>query len=929
ELLGGAENLAYIIYTSGSTGQPKGAMNTHRGIVNRLLWMQATYGLNEQDRVLQKTPFSFDVSVWEFFWPLLTGARLVLARPGGHRDGQYLRELIIKEQITTLHFVPSMLRVFLEEEGLEDCRTLRRVISSGEELPAEVAARCFSRLANAELHNLYGPTEAAVDVTWWECERGWEGSVPIGRPIWNTQVYVLDGAQRPVPQGVLGELYLGGVGVGRGYWQRAELTAEKFVPDPYGGERGARLYRTGDVVRQVGAGVLEYVGRADYQVKVRGNRIELGEVEARLAQHSGVRESVVVVRDDEQHGAHLVAYVVAAPDESVSASQLREHLRRELPEYMIPGQFVMLDQLPLTSNGKINRRALPEARSVEREAWVAARTPIEETLADIWSKVLGVEQIGVKDNFFELGGDSILSIQIVSKAKQAGLEFEPKQLFQHQTVAELATIVKIRTAIEEEQSIIEGPVPLTPIQHLFFERNFTDLHQLNQSLMLEVRGTPEPEQLRQAIEHLYLHHDALRLRFELNEAGWQQFNEGAAPREIFSCVNISNLPEDAQTTSMSETVAAVQSGLDLSSSPLLKAVLFERGAGRAARLLLVVHYLVADSVSWRILLEDLQKVYTQLNRGEELLLGPKTTSFKQWAEKLVEHAGSIIVESSYWLNALSRKVARLPFDYQDDNETTSPQSVLVKLDPEETNALLEQVLPAYRVQMDEVLLTAAAQSFKSWTGQPLLVDLEVHGREDLLLELNLTRTVGCLSSVYPVLLDVDDEATPGEALNSIKKQLRDIPGKGIGYGLLRYLSENGVAARLQELPAAEVRVNCFGQLSQILTDLPMFELANEFAELNHSAQGRRGYSIEINGGIFDGQLQITWTYSEGLHRRSTIEKLAESFIEALRSLIEHCEAEEGAEVIPSDFPLARLDQHKLSKLARMISLEDESDPWTA
>jgi non-ribosomal peptide synthase protein (TIGR01720 family) len=545
--------------------------------------------------------------------------------------------------------------------------------------------------------------------------------------------------------------------------------------------------------------------------------------------------------------------------------------------------------------------------------------------------VLGVEQIGVNDNFFELGGDSILSIQIVSKAKQAGLEFEPKQLFQHQTVAELATIVKIRTAIEEDQSIIEGPVPLTPIQRLFFERNFTDPHHLNQSLMLELRGTPEPEQLRQALQHLYLHHDALRLRFELSEAGWQQFNEGAAlaPREIFTRVDISDLSEDEQTTAMSETVTAVQSSLDLSNGPLLKAVLFERGVGRAMRLLLVAHDLVADGVSWRILLEDLQKLYAQLNRGEGLLLGPKTSSFKQWAEKLVERAGSVTPESRYWLNALSRRVSRLPLDYEDDNVTASRQSVLVKLDPEETSALLEQVLPAYRVQMDEVLLTAAIQSFKSWTGQPLLVDLEVHGREDLMLELNLTRTVGCMSTVYPVLLDVDDEATPGEALNSIKEQLHDIPGKGIGYGLLRYLSANGVAAQLQALPAAEVSFNCAGQPGQTLTDLPMFGLANEFAELNQGAQGRRGYLIEINGGIFDGQLQMTWTYSEGLHRRSTIEKLAESFIEALRNLIEHCGADEGAEVIPSDFPLARLDRHKLSKLARMITLEDESDPWTA
>ncbi|HEX7773733.1 MAG TPA: condensation domain-containing protein, partial [Pyrinomonadaceae bacterium] len=505
-------------------------------------------------------------------------------------------------------------------------------------------------------------------------------------------------------------------------------------------------------------------------------------------------------------------------------------------------------------------------------------------------------------------------------------EFEPRQLFQHQTIAELATVVKIRTTVAEEQSLIEGPVPLTPTQRLFFERNVTDPQQVNQSLMLEVRGAPKAEQLRAALQHLYLHHDALRLRFERSEAGWQQFNEGAAPREIFSLVDLSHLPEDEQTTAMRETVAAVRSSLELSHEPLLKAVLFERGAARAMRLLLVVHYLVADGVSWRILLEDLQKAYAQLNRGEALALGPKTSSFKQWAEKLVAYAGA--VESSYWLHTLNRKVSRLPSDHKDQNVPTARPSVVVKLAPEETNALLEQVLPAYRVQLQEVLLTAAVQSFKSWTGQPLLVDLEVHGREDLLLELNLTRTVGRLSAVYPVLLDVEEEATPGEALNSIKEQLRAIPGKGIGYGVLRYLSENGVAAQLQALPVAEVSFNCLGQLSQTLTDLPMFGLADEFAELNQQAQGWRGYAIELNGGVFDGELRMTWTYSEGLHRRSTIEKLAESFLEALRNLIEHCE-EEGGAVIPSDFPLARLDQHKLSKITQMISREDESDPWTA
>jgi amino acid adenylation domain-containing protein len=436
------ENVAYVIYTSGSTGKPKGVMNEHRGIVNRLLWMQDEYGLTESDRVLQKTPYSFDVSVWEFFWPLLVGSRLVVAPAGSHRDPAELIKLIIEKKITTLHFVPSMLQMFLREEGVEKCTGLKRVICSGEALPYELQERFFERL-NCELHNLYGPTEAAVDVTFWKCERGSNRlSVPIGRPVANTQMYILDPFLKPVPIGVAGELHIGGVQVARGYLNRPELTKEKFIPDPFSKEPGARLYKTADLARHLPDGAIEYLGRNDFQVKVRGLRIELGEIEAVMAQHPEVAEVVVTARDDQSGDKRLVGYFVGKSGGKVSSGDLRDFLRDRLPDYMVPQHFVQLDALPLLENGKVNRKALPEPagdRPDVASIFVSPRTDSEKVIAKAWQTVLGMGKVGVNDNFFDLGGTSLLLIRLLPHLNDAfHKELRVSQLIEYPTVGALA-----------------------------------------------------------------------------------------------------------------------------------------------------------------------------------------------------------------------------------------------------------------------------------------------------------------------------------------------------------------------------------------------------------------------------------------------------------------------------------------------------------
>jgi amino acid adenylation domain-containing protein len=415
-------NAAYVIYTSGSTGRPKGVLNSHQGVCNRLLWMQEEYRLTAADRVLQKTPFSFDVSVWELFWPLLVGSRLIVAQPGGHRDNAYLVNLIVSQGVTTLHFVPPMLQLFLEQQDVGRCQSLRRVMCSGEALPYELQARFFARLPMVELHNLYGPTEAAIDVTYWACQpQSTLPVVPIGRPVANTQLYILDPHLQPVPIGVRGELHIGGVQVARGYLNRPELTAEKFIPDPFSPDPGARLYRTGDSARYWPDGNIEFLGRIDNQVKIRGFRVELGEIEAVLGQHPEVRENVVTVREDPPGDKHLVAYVVPHQGRNPTTSALQRFLREQLPEYMVPAVFVPLQAMPLTPNGKVDRRALPApgpSRPALEQVYVAPQTPLEQFLARLWCEVLKLDRVGIHDNFFDLGGDSIHGAIFINRLQQ-------------------------------------------------------------------------------------------------------------------------------------------------------------------------------------------------------------------------------------------------------------------------------------------------------------------------------------------------------------------------------------------------------------------------------------------------------------------------------------------------------------------------------
>ncbi|HCF27097.1 MAG TPA: non-ribosomal peptide synthetase, partial [Cyanobacteria bacterium UBA11049] len=918
-------NLAYIIYTSGSTGKPKGVQITHQNLVNstqaRLNYYQQPVG-----SFLLLSSFAFDSSVAGIFWTLCSGGTLVFPQAEGEQNIAYLLNLITQNQVTHLLSLPSLYKVVLEQASQQELVSLRSAIVAGESCPPELVIRHLEQLPQTSLFNEYGPTEATVWSSVYHCcSSEIASSVSIGRPIANAQIYLLDRNLHPVPLGVAGEVYISGDGLARGYLNRPDLTAERFIPNPFSNNKTEfYLYKTGDLARYLPDGNIEFIGRIDQQVKIRGFRIELGEIETALAQHPSIRANVVVAREENSGQKRLVAYIVSQPGQvAPTLSDLRHFLEEKLPEYMVPSAFVRISNIPRLPNGKIDLKALPDPELSGN--FVAPRTAVEKILADIWAQVLRLEQVGIQDNFFELGGDSILSIQIVAKANQAGFQLTPKQVFDRPTIVELAAVVSTVESIQEEQRLVTGEAPLTPIQHWFFAQNQLDSHYWNQSLLLEIQPGHNLSLWEQVVQHLVEHHDALRLRFHPQESGWKQIISASKETAVFTRIDLSALPELEQKTAIEKTTAELQASLNLSDGPLVKFALFDLGAQTSSRLLIIIHHLAVDGISWRILLEDLQTAYQQLSQGETIHLPNKTTSFQEWAYRLQEYAQSPTLkqESNYWLTQLKKPISPLPVDYAEGKNTVAEaRTVSVSLNQQETQALLQDVHQAYHTQINDVLLTALVQAFAEWTGEnSLLLELEGHGREDIFSDVNLSRTVGWFTTHFPVLLNLGTVEDLGNALKAVKEQLRSIPNRGLGYGVLRYLSDEG--EKLQGLPQAEVLFNYLGQTDQLMSQSSLLAPAQESPGSTRSLRGGRVYLLEVVAIVVGGQLQVNWTYSEGIHQRATVEKLANSFIKALRSLITHCQSPEVAGFTPSDFPQAKLNQQDLDKFLAKFNRQAE------
>ncbi|CAM4017544.1 amino acid adenylation domain-containing protein [Corallococcus exiguus] len=926
------ENLAYVIYTSGSTGRPKGVQLAHEQVVRLMTATEPWYGFGAQDVWTFFHSYAFDFSVWELWGALLYGGRVVVVPYWVSRSPESFLSLLRRERVTVLNQTPSAFRQLLHADATSDepgALSLRYVIFGGEALEFASLRPWFARHGDArpQLINMYGITETTVHVTYRVVHtadaEGGSGSI-VGVPIPDLQTFVLDSRLQPQPVGIPGELYVGGPGLARGYLHRPELTAERFVPHPFATRPGERLYKTGDLARVRADGQLEYLGRLDLQVKIRGFRIELGEIETALALHPSVREAVVVAREDAPGGKRLVGYVTPAVGQTPDIETLRQHLQQRLPDYMVPAALVALESLPLTSNGKVDRRALP-APELERSVgtpFVAPRTEVEQRLADIWAKVLRREKVGLHDNFFALGGDSIVSLQIIARAHRVGLRLTPRQLFQHPTIAELAPLVVPADVPTGEQGPVVGPVPLTPIQRWLVERELKAPHHNNQAMVLELRQPMEVPLLEAALGHLLAHHDALRLRLTRTAEGWRQTCAEPGPGGV--------VVRRVDATRLEQVAGELQRGLSLEAGPLVAAALVDPSEEKSGRLLLVIHHLAVDGVSWRTLLEDLATVYRQLQEARAVSLPPKSTSFKAWAERLVAHAHSpaVTAELPFWLDASRSRVRPLPRDGAGGDATfASARGVTVSLSAEETRLLLQDVPAAYRARIDDVLLAALMQALAAWTGQPRqLVDLEGHGREDLFDDVDLSRTVGWFTALYPALLEVPSEASPGDAVRAVREALAKVPSRGLGHGLLRYLREDEAARRLRALPAAELSFNYLGQFDTDSRAEGPFTLVRESAGPTIGDSERRPHVLEAGGYVLSGRMDLFVSYSEALHSHATIQALATAWGDALRRIIAGRLGTDAERRTPADFPLARLAPSALERILQTAPLARDIYP---
>jgi amino acid adenylation domain-containing protein/non-ribosomal peptide synthase protein (TIGR01720 family) len=990
-------SLAYVIYTSGSTGTPKGVMVTHRGVVNHNLAVTDCFGLQSCDRVLQFATIGFDAAVEEIFPTLMAGATLILRPDDLPLSGNEMAALTEREDLTLLDLPTAYWHEWAYELSLSarGMPESLRLVAVGGENPSPERLALWETVSGPHVSwmNTYGPTEGAVIATLYEKSRGTERSgpgwrIPIGRPIANMRTYILDARQRPVPVGVTGELYIGGPGVARGYFNRPDRTAEAFVPDPFESEVGGqavgwversethqkaqpegrirgqrseirdqgpafdttndiqdatfnlqpathesqpagynpqpetcnpqpgreRLYRTGDLARYLPDGNLEYVGRIDHQVKIRGYRVELGEIETVLRQHPGIRDVVAVIQDGQGSAGpkRLAAYLVSSGEGTPpTLHDLKGFLHDRLPDYMIPATFMFVDGLPLTPTGKVDRRALPDPEpepSDPETAHVAPRTPEERVLARIWTGLLGLSHVGIHDNFFASGGDSILCIQLIARAHEAGLHLTPRQVFDGPTIAGMAAAANTAEQVGAEQGILEGPVALTPVQIEFFQHHCTNPHHFNTSLLLETRIPMEVDRLEQAFDELTRHHDALRMRFQKTPSGWDQFYAGHGEPLPLIHLDLSGLPQGEEREAVEAACSQLQSSLNLSTGPLMRVAYLDLGANRPARLLAIFHHLIMDGVSLRIVTEDFQSAYRQSIEGRQVRLPPKTGSFRSWSTSLHELAQSpgLLDELGYWTSLGAKRTTDLPVDYPGGmNSYGSMDRMDSSMSDSETRALLVDVPSCSGIQVQELLLTGLVKTFSRRTGsRDLLVETEGHGREEIVPGLDVSRTVGWFTSVFPALLDLGPDPHPRAQLQAIKEQWRGIPNRGIGYGLLRFLREDPrVRERLTLLPRPQVNFNYLGQFDRWTERAVGDEwsewrnavrIADESPGPEQSPEDTPGPLLHIIAIVAGGQLNLRWLYSRNLYKPDTIHQLAQDYLQEVRLLL--------ACTLPSSFP---------------------------
>ncbi|WP_077853794.1 non-ribosomal peptide synthetase, partial [Clostridium beijerinckii] len=900
ELTNKSSDLVYVIYTSGTTGKPKGAMIEHRSLVNRLNWMQKKYPISEEDTILQKTTYTFDVSVWEIIWWSLVGAKVCILRPEAEKSPIEIMETIENNEITTIHFVPSMLEVFMdyvkENDLKEKLKSIKKVFSSGEELKRNQVIKFYNVFdMGNKLTNLYGPTEATIDVSYFDCINKERAEIPIGKPIYNTQLYVLHG-RKVTPIGIAGELWISGDGLSRGYLNRQELTEEKFVENPF--VKGNKMYKTGDLARWLPDGNVEFLGRIDDQVKIRGFRIELNEIESRLLEHENIKESIVLAKEDKNGGKYLCAYVVS--NDNIDDLKLKSYLKESLPEYMIPSVFVELEELPLTRNGKVDKRALPEPNlEMGLIGYEAPRNEVEEILVEVYSEVLGVEKVGINDNFFKLGGDSIKAIQLSARVLKHGYILDVKDIFKNAEIKEISGKVKVKKMLSA-QTLIEGLTELTPIQMWFFENKISSISHFNQSVMLLRKNGFEAEKVRAVFNKIFEHHDALRMSYIIDEFGIKQITRNVE-NILYNFMIFDFRGQIDCKNEIEEKCEKMQESLDINKGNLVNLGLFKTDEGD--HLAIIIHHLIIDGISWRILFEDFSTGYSQLLKGKKINFQEKTTSYMEWAKELKKYSESeeVLKEIKFW-GLQEKSKARLKMGEQEKTNLKIRKREVINLEfsKSETNNILKNVNSVYNTEINDILLTTLVRTLKEYAvGEEILIGLEGHGREGIIENIDHSRTVGWFTTIYPVVFISEKNLDISREIRKVKETLRRVPNKGIGYGILKYLTKKDELGDLKFTLRPEVMFNYLGQFDEDISK-KIFEISDISTGKNIAEENTSNRLMEISGLISDKKLRLSFDFDANRIDSKTMNNFRMIFKINLQEIIEHCINKNEKIITPSD-----------------------------
>ncbi len=885
------DSLAYVMYTSGTTGKPKGVLVTQLNLINHMLWMKRTFDLNQSDRILQRTSVSFDPSIWEVFLPLIIGATSYIANNSAIENASELITMLDEHKITVAQFIPELLNALLDIKKMRGCTNLRFIFCGGGCLTKKTKEKCL-KILPTRLYNLYGPTETTIDSSYFDTSNNEIGEiVPIGKPIDNTKFYVLDRNLQPAPINVPGELYVSGYGVSMGYCGQEKLISKNFIPNPFDNTLYYnKMYKTGDIVRWLESGNIEYLGRQDEQVKIRGYRIELKEIENKLFSYKHIKHGVVTFEQKETENKQIIAYVILKEEVNIAEKDILQYLGKFFPCYMLPSSIVIIDKIPLLPNGKVDKVALQKLREITAhttKGHIAPSTNYEVAIAKAWSDILGIERIGVNDNFFSLGGDSILIIQIIEKLNQSSIKITPKEMIQNQTIAKQAMIARAMCNLDTDMTMLKGGFPLTPIQKRFFEYHGTLAH-WNQAIILNLHKPISSYIIKEAIKLLVLQHDSLRMIFYNEMEHVDQMYSDNFESFIFESMEIAIKDTGDHQECKSKIIEKNQKQFNLFNGPLFAVVHFKQ-IGAPEQLLLAAHHLVVDGISWRILVRDLEAILNQaLDGHEKIVLPQKSTSYKTWANALAEHAQSPLInkELSFWLQQTNNADGSVPRDLEGDNIVSSLTTVKRHFSREHTYILFHDVLNRYRCQVNNILLTVVGMALSKWSGNAdLFIDVDGHGREEIIDDLNLTRTIGWFTSIYPLKLEIDPTSFE-KSLSSINRNVPLIPNHGVNYGVLRYLSDDFIIKKqLFTQRTAEICFNYLGQFEQGTKSNTLLSYAEESPGFLMAEDANREYLLDITVYALRGCMTIEISYSHNIHKKETIEKLISSIEHYLQQLI--------------------------------------------